>query len=105
MGLNTVRYTKVVLEYDSKRLFSSPKVVALVESDSPMGCLDDLTNEKTVGGFNNRKYEGLEIYLLEEANSDYGHNNRSTTERASKCRGQTLSKKHILEEISPKYRW
>lgn len=64
LNLDEVNYKKTVLTSDGK-------VVAIIESDATVGEPDDLTNECTPGGMNNRKYDGLEIRMLDR---DYeGH--------------------------------
>ncbi|MBU4338895.1 hypothetical protein KKB43_06165 [Patescibacteria group bacterium] len=62
LNLDRVNYSKVVLLLGKY----SGKVVAVVESDATVGDLDDLTNEFTPGGCNNRKYEGLEIHMTDK---------------------------------------
>jgi hypothetical protein len=105
--LNRFRYCKVVLEEPSKRWFSHPKIVAVVESDSPLGDLDGMTNEETAGGFNNRRYEGLQIYLLEERYASKIDNVAKImgeiTKEPVRVENRIPSKKSILKEIAPKY--
>lgn len=108
LNLNRFGYAKVVLEEEKKRLFSKRKVVAVVESDSPLGALDDLTNENTVGGLNNRKYEGLEIYLLDDKYMDQVNSVAriigGITNRPAKVSNRARSREAILNEIRPKWK-
>lgn len=54
------------LNYKKAVLLSGDKVVAIIESDATVGNVDDLTNELTIGGYNKRKYDGLEIRIINE---------------------------------------
>ncbi len=70
LALDRVHYGNVVLYKPALWICGRPignhGIVAVVKSDSPCGELDDLTNEHTPDGFNNREYNGLELTLEDE---------------------------------------
>ena len=74
IALDRVHYDNVTLYkpilWIRGRPIGNRSIVAVVESDSPCGELNDLTNVFTPGGFNNRKYNGLELTLKNKEYSD-----------------------------------
>lgn len=61
LTLNIEKYKEDVIL--SEKLVKSPTIVAVIDSHSPWGEPNDLTNELTPRGLNNRTYDGLKIII------------------------------------------
>jgi len=61
LTLNLEKYKEDVIL--SKGLVEPPTIVAIVDSHSPWGEPNDLTNEFSQRGLNNRTYDGLKIVI------------------------------------------
>ena len=74
LALNRFNYGNVTLYKPTLWICGRPignhGIVAVVKSDSPCGELNDLTNELTPDGVNNREYNGLELTLKDKKYND-----------------------------------
>lgn len=61
LTLNLENYKEDVIL--SEGLLRQPEIIAIIDSHSPWGEPNDLTNEITPRGFNGRTYDGLKIII------------------------------------------